>query len=72
MYDSGYHKDQIDETRSFDLFERRSGIERRKKHACGFTYISTVGWISRREQFRRKDDSEVFPPTLGFPNRRRP
>jgi hypothetical protein len=70
MYDSGYRKDPIDETISLDLFERRRGIERRKKHGCGFTYISTVGWISRREHFRRKDDSEVFPSTPGFTDRR--
>jgi hypothetical protein len=28
----------------------------RRKEACqGFTYVSTVGWICRREGIRRKD-----------------
>ena len=30
--------------------------ERREKCTEGFAYISTVGWICRREQNRRKDD----------------
>ncbi len=29
--------------------------DRRKELSEGFTYISTVGWICRRERFRRKD-----------------
>jgi hypothetical protein len=40
--------------------ERRNGAERRMKPASGFTCISTVGWICRREQIRRKDDSDSF------------
>jgi hypothetical protein len=36
-------------------FRQRNG-ERRKQPAKGFTYISMVGWVCRREQIRRKDD----------------
>jgi hypothetical protein len=38
---------------------RRIGIERRKNRACGYTFISSVGWICRREQFRRREDSDM-------------
>lgn len=62
MYDFGYHNDQIDETIPPDACERREGTERRRVPAWGYTYISTVGWICRREQFRRKDDNEGFAP----------
>lgn len=58
MYDLGYQKDRMDEIVSNDVPERRAGTERRKDSALGFTYISTVGWICRREQSRRKDDSD--------------
>lgn len=34
--------------------------ERRKRPSNGFTYISAVGWIDRRERLRRKDDPDVF------------
>lgn len=30
--------------------------ERRKCDSKGYTYISMVGWVCRREQFRRKSD----------------
>jgi len=29
--------------------------DRREEPCEGYTYISTVGWICRRERFRRKD-----------------
>jgi hypothetical protein len=35
--------------------ERRSN-ERRKIESKGYTYISMVGWMDRREQKRRMDD----------------
>jgi hypothetical protein len=60
MYDYGYHNKQMQEDISPQALERRNGSDRRKAPACGFTYISSVGWICRREQFRRKDDPEVF------------
>jgi hypothetical protein len=47
-------------TISTRISEKRSGQERRKEPSCGFTCISTVGWICRREQFRRKDDPDCF------------
>ena len=31
--------------------------DRRRIPSQGFTYISSVGWIDRRERLRRKDDS---------------
>lgn len=37
-----------------DAFRHRTG-DRRKVPSKGFTYISVVGWICRREQCRRKD-----------------
>ncbi len=38
----------------------RRYLERRREPKEGFTYISTVGWICRREQSRRRDDSCDF------------
>ncbi|BBO82417.1 hypothetical protein [Desulfosarcina ovata] len=38
---------------------QRSGMERRHEHSNGFTYVSTVGWICRREQSRRKTNDNV-------------
>ena len=38
----------------------RRNVERRKDTAEGFSYVSTVGWICRREQCRRKDDPFDF------------
>lgn len=61
MYDLGYQANQVDETiPAVLIIERRNGTERRKKPARGFTYISTIGWICRREQIRRKHDPERF------------
>jgi hypothetical protein len=37
-------------------FENRWEEDRRREPGVGFTYISTVGWIDRRERLRRKDD----------------
>ena len=34
--------------------------DRRKLPSKGFAYISVVGWICRREKFRRKDDKLNF------------
>lgn len=36
--------------------ENRQEEERRSMPSKGFTYITTVGWIDRRERHRRKDD----------------
>ena len=38
-----------------DSSDRRY-VDRRKESKKGFTYISMVGWICRREMPRRKDD----------------
>jgi hypothetical protein len=38
-------------------FSDRRDIDRRREPCEGFTYVSTVGWICRREKSRRKDDS---------------
>jgi hypothetical protein len=37
-------------------FENRQKQERRTEPSEGYTYISIVGWIDRRERLRRKDD----------------
>lgn len=34
--------------------------ERRQEAARGYTYITTVGWICRRERTRRKNDHFMF------------
>lgn len=60
MYDFEYQKSRIDKTIPPDIYERRKGTERRQATASGFTFVSTVGWICRREQFRRKDDPDTF------------
>jgi hypothetical protein len=42
------------------IHEKRRGRERRKEPSCGFTCITIVGWICRREQLRRNDDSAGY------------
>ncbi|MGD9365300.1 MAG: hypothetical protein PVH87_06355 [Desulfobacteraceae bacterium] len=37
-------------------FENRMEDDRRSEPSEGFTYISSVGWIDRREKLRRKYD----------------
>jgi hypothetical protein len=34
---------------------KRTQTDRRQDDCEGFTYVSTVGWICRRERCRRKD-----------------
>jgi hypothetical protein len=34
--------------------------DRRSEPNEGFTYISSVGWIDRRERLRREDDPNKF------------
>ena len=41
-------------------FDNRWEEDRRREPGEGFTYISTVGWIDRRERLRRKDDPINF------------
>ncbi len=41
-------------------FENRWEEDRRGEPSAGFTYISLVGWIDRREIHRRKDDPYNF------------
>jgi hypothetical protein len=36
--------------------ENRQEQDRRIESSKGFAYITTVGWIDRRERHRRKDD----------------
>lgn len=40
--------------------ENRWEADRRRKPGKGFAYISTVGWMDRRERLRRKDDAYHF------------
>jgi hypothetical protein len=51
------HKNGTGETEGC---ERRNRAERRLKPSSGFTCISTVGWICRREKIRRKNDPDTF------------
>jgi hypothetical protein len=48
---------------SFDQdphIENRWEEDRRREPSEGFAYISSVGWIDRRERLRRKDDPYAF------------
>jgi hypothetical protein len=47
---------QFDNYQSRYLVENRQKQERRTEPSEGYTYISVVGWIDRREKFRRKDN----------------
>jgi hypothetical protein len=40
--------------------ENQREEDRRHEPYDGFAYISTVGWIDRREKLRRKDDAFNF------------
>lgn len=60
MYELELPEEGLDEMVPPEIYERRSGAERRQEPACGFTCISTVGWICRREKFRRKDDRDAL------------
>ncbi len=40
------------------LVDDRCGCDRRQISSQGFTYVSMVGWICRREKSRRCDDDE--------------
>lgn len=40
--------------------EERRAEERRRKKSDGYMYISTVGWICRRERCRREDDDNII------------
>jgi hypothetical protein len=50
---------QIQEPSGRDHSNRRKG-ERRTQESKGYTYISMVGWMDRREKNRRKDDASSF------------
>ena len=54
-----YQKTHIHFEQDADVVDRR-GIDRRQIRGEGFTYVSTVGWICRREQARRNDDECDF------------
>ncbi len=50
-------KDSKENTFDFEQMvhhEHQREDDRRKEPCEGFTYISTVGWICRRERFRRQ------------------
>jgi hypothetical protein len=50
-------------------FRDRTG-DRRKVPSKGFTHISMVGWICRRERCRRKNDKMDFLQTAFWAKRR--
>lgn len=43
-----------------DICENRGRGDRRRRHSNGYTRLSIVGWICRREKSRRKDQ-DVHP-----------
>ena len=57
MMKTNSNETRMDEFDNLIYCERRNGVERRKKASPGFACITTVGWICRREQARRMDDS---------------
>jgi hypothetical protein len=50
---------QIKAPQGRDNSNRRKG-ERRTQMSKGYTYISMVGWMDRREKNRRQDDASIF------------
>lgn len=52
-----------DETRfevKQDLYHEDQREKDRRQEACeGYCYISTVGWICRRERFRRRNVAQI-------------
>ena len=53
------HKQNHDVSTEHRICERRV-----KKDSPGFTYITTVGWICRRENYRRKGNDFLFKKRL--------
>ena len=51
-------KSTIMNNREYSYKERREA-ERRTKKSNGYAYISIVGWIDRREKFRRESDTNM-------------
>ncbi len=45
------------EPHKFEYENERRQVERREMKSDGFAYISTVGWICRRESCRRDGDN---------------
>jgi hypothetical protein len=39
--------------------DKRSAADRRSQESEGYTYITTVGWICRREKCRREKDKDT-------------
>ena len=60
MKHKNYYKNSDDDFKQgVDVINRRQ-VDRRRGPGKGFTYVSTVGWICRREQARRNDDACDF------------
>ena len=53
------HQEESFPKEEMDDNEKREE-QRRRKESEGYTYITTVGWICRREKSRRKDDEFMF------------
>ncbi len=54
-----FPRENNDSSEKYDERHRREE-QRRREESAGFAYISTVGWICRREKTRRKDDEFMF------------
>ena len=48
----------LDDNQNQMSSSKRSGLDRRHDSCEGFAYVSTVGWICRREKTRRETDAE--------------
>ena len=55
-----FPRENNDSSEKRDELHRREEQQRRREESAGFAYISTVGWICRREKSRRKDDEFMF------------
>jgi hypothetical protein len=57
-------KEEQSHKQNYDLSTERRIYERRVKGSAGFTYITIVGWICRRENIRRKGNNFLFKKRL--------
>ncbi len=58
MKDKETNKDFPFEKHGALFLDERCGCDRRKTSSPGYTYVSTVGWICRRENCRRNNDND--------------
>lgn len=59
MHPNNFTKERPSTQQNLNPYEKRTE-DRRVTPAKGYLYISTVGWIGRREKIRRKGDPFKF------------